>query len=61
MFIELQKSHPNNGTKRLTICKNGNKLKKGRIEAVVINLRPLNKTLWIWHSKDVRNSFPCCG
>ncbi len=62
MLLELQKTHPANGKKRFTICNYGYFLLPGKWEAIVINLSPIKKSLWIWRKKSYKYNWPvCCG
>ena len=58
MKIEIQNSHRGNGKKRITICNYGYFLERGKWEAIVINLRPIKKRLWIWRKAKYKNGFP---
>jgi hypothetical protein len=62
MKLEIKKSSKANGRKRLTVCNYGYFLTKGKWEAIVINLRPLPYTFWIWRKAIYRNEWPVkCG
>lgn len=56
--IQLQKTHPANRTKRLTVCNYGYFLPRGKWEAIVINLRPIKRTLWIWRKSEYKKNWP---
>jgi hypothetical protein len=58
MFIEIVKSHPMNGKRRLVVCNYGYFLKRGKWEMIAINLRPIIYTIQIYRKKEYRSSWP---
>ena len=62
MYLEIIKTHKGNGNKIVTICNYGYFLKRGKWEAIVINLRPIAKSIWIYRKRNYKNEWPvCCG
>ena len=62
MLIEVKKSHKNNSPKIITICNYGYFLENKKWEAIVINIKLLKKTIWIFRKKEYKYSWPVmCG